>query len=235
MRDAATLCGLAEAEIDDLLADGATLTPADIVRLNALAREVESPESRRLLSRGIPVFVGGATLWPLTLAAHEWMDRALPAMPSDRLKTAALAYAMAYGRSERGLDHDGAEAKRAVQRWLGRLRCTWGELQVAMAQIIEQDERPDTPEKPAHLPPDIGDGRALSVGELSAVLASTAGGTPDYWERQCSTSYCFQMISVIVRQNAADGKPLHDDTRLLAEMALGKAIEEIRNRGKTDG
>ena len=65
MQDLAKLSGLAEAEIESLRADGIDLTPAEIIEINALSWAIESPESRRLLSRGAPVSVGGVYLWPL--------------------------------------------------------------------------------------------------------------------------------------------------------------------------
>ena len=227
MLEGAKLSGLAEAEIEALEADGYRLTAAEIVRLNALAWNVETPESRRLLSRGLPVFVGGATLWPLTLAAEDWLDRVGRKLRPKWLRTSALAYAMAHGRDDGGLDLDGITAAIKIGLWQRRLRCTWGELNVAMSQIIGQDSGLD-------LPPDTGAGKPLKLGEFSAELAAAAGGTPDFWETRCSRSYCFSVLSAIARQNAADGKPLADD-RIRAERALGWAVELIRRRGVSNG
>jgi hypothetical protein len=222
MHDYAKLSGLAEAELDTLRADGVDLTPADVVQINALAWEVESPESRRLLSRGVPVFVGGVTLWPLTLYAEEWKDRVAKKLPAS-WRTVGLAYAMAHGHTDDALNIDGWQALKAVKRWHKKLRCKNSELHVAMHQILSQD-------KGGELPPDNGDGKALTIGELSSLLAATAGATPEFWERRCSVSYCFSVLSAIARQNAADGKPLAGDPRLRAERALGWAIERIRRR-----
>ena len=61
----ATLADLARAEIDALAADGIACTPDDVVLLNAIALEIETPAHLQSLSRGTPVFVGGVALWPL--------------------------------------------------------------------------------------------------------------------------------------------------------------------------
>ena len=62
MQDLAKLSELAEAEIESLRAEGIDLTPAEIIEINALGWAVESPETRRLLARGVPVAVGGVYL-----------------------------------------------------------------------------------------------------------------------------------------------------------------------------
>lgn len=230
MQDLGKLNSLAGAEIGALLAEGITPTPGEIIELNALGWAVQSPETRRLLSRGIPVFVGGATLWPMTLYAADWFDRVGDTLP-ERLRGAALAFAMAHGYSTDGaLDVSGRDAQTAVKRWARKLRCTKGELETAMAQIIQQDEDFEQPPLPDELKTS-----GLSYGDLSAFLAAAMPGTdPAFWERRCAVGYCFDVLRSIAAQNRADDKPIAGDPRIEAERALGWAIRKIKKRAAAD-
>jgi len=228
MMDASELSGLAEGEIAALQADGIILTPADIVLINALAWNVETPESRRLLSRGIPVFVGGVVLWPLTLTADDWYSRVGSQFGGKKVRTYALAYAMAHGReSGYALSHDGRDAERAVNKWRRKLTCSVRELDTAMSQVIAQSQGYD-------LPPDESDQNGMTIGEFSASLAAAAGGDVEFWEQRCSSSYAFSVMFAISQQNRADDRPMDGDPRIDAERALGWEIAKIRGRD-TDG
>jgi len=230
MDDRSRLNAMAEAEIEALQQDGCNVTSADIVMINALSWRVQEPESRRLLARGVPVFVGGVTLWPLTLYADDWYDRVGVAM-ARKLRHYALAYAMANGRDGSDIMHPGkldCEGRMAAAKvWLfaRRLRCTRNELIEAMAQIVNQD-------KDVEQPPDE-DARALTRGDLSATLSGMTGISAEFWERQCAVGYTFATLDSIMRQNQADGKASIDDPRIRAERALGWAIIRIRNRSKS--
>ena len=229
------LSGLAAEEIALLEADGVRLTPEQIIKINWLAGNVETPETRRQLSRGQPVFVGGAVLWPLTIQADYWYSEigCKLSSPLGRrekwIRTAALAYAMAHGYSDGDeLLLDGMQASRAVLKWWRGLKCRASELHVAIAQILAQDQG-------AELPPDIGAGKPMEIGEFSVLLAAQAGGTPDFWERRCSRSYAFAVMSAIARHNAAEHKSnVMDDDRVRAERALGWYVEKIRRKAKGD-
>lgn len=214
------LSELAEAEITELTASGITLTPAEIVKINALGWAVESPSTRMGLARGIPISVGGAVLWPMTLCATSWVSRIGDTIhPKDM--AVAIAYGMAHGRSEHGEFDVGDElAVKAAIEWGKRLTCTPEELVEAIEQVTDQDSIPDLPDLPGN-----GD---TSLDELSMFLAASCGGTPEAWERNCSVSYALGVINRVIRQNMADGKPVAGDSRLMAERALGFEIERIR-------
>jgi hypothetical protein len=221
MQDLAKLSELAQAEIESLRADGIDLTPAEIVELNALGWAVESPESRRLLARGAPVPVAGLYLWPMSLYAQEWFDRVGCHLNGNTRQAYALAYAMAHGR-EAGdpLAIDGREAEKTVTRWAKSLKCTFGELNVAISQVLQQDEE-------AEQPPSEENG-GMTVGDLSAFIAASCGGDPDFWERRCASGYAYAVLDCMVRQNQAEGQKTLADPRIKADRALGFAINKIR-------
>jgi len=224
MQDLAKLSELAEAEIESLRADGIDLTPAEIVEINALGWAVESPETRRLLARGTPVAVGGVYLWPMSLYAQDWFNRVGSEMGGLRRQTYAMAYAMAHGRDDgEPLAMSGRKAEFIVLAWGLFLKCTFGELNVAISQILQQDED-------AEQPPDETGG--MSMGDFSAFLASACGGDPDFWERRCAYGYTHAVLDSLVRQNSADGHKTMADPRIKAERALGWAIEKIKKSRK---
>ena len=220
MQDLAKLSELAQAEIDNLRADGIDLTPAEIVELNALGWAVESPETRRLLARGAPVAVGGVYLWPMSLYAEEWFDRVGCHLSGNKQQAYALAYAMAHGRDDGDpLVIDGREAEKVVKQWGKSLKCTFGELNVAISQVTQQDEDAEQP------PEETG---GITMGDFSAFLAAACGGDPDFWERRCASGYCHAVLDTLVRQNNADGKKTLADPRIKATRALGWACEKIK-------
>jgi len=224
MQDLAKLSELAEAEIESLRADGIDLTPADIIEINALGWAVESPETRRLLARGAPVAVGGTILWPMSLYAQDWFNRVGCQLDGNRQQTFALAYAMAHGRNDGDpLAIDGRDAEKAVKRWGRSLKCTFGELNVAISQVLQQDEDADQP------PEETG---GMAMGDFSAFLAASCGGDPDFWERRCAAGYTHAVLDCIVRQNSAEGQKTLADPRLKAERAIGWAIEKIKKSRK---
>jgi len=221
MQDLAKLSDLAAAEIEGLQAEGIVLTPAEIIEINALGWAVESPESRRLLARGVPVEVGGVFLWPLSLYAQEWFGRVGCRLRGEVRQAYALGFAMAHGRDPgEPLAIEGRTAERIITQWARGLRVTFGELNVAISQVLAQEEEAEQPPGPA--------GGGMPVGDFSAFLAATAGGDPDFWERRCAAGYAYAVLDAIVRQNSAENRPSMADPRIKAERALGWAIEKIK-------
>lgn len=224
MIPAAVLSDCAKQEIDTLARDGITPTPGEIVMLNYLGQRIETPETRLLLSRGRPVLVGGAILWPLTMYAVEWLDRVCPGVKRFE-QSCLVGYAMAFGRGDgHELDTEGREAVRCARKWYWRLRCTRREYEEALTQVDAQDRRLDLPKDPT--------GKTMTIGDFSAFLSACVGGDPDFWERRCSAGYAVATLSMYVMQNHADKRPCAEDPRIKATRALGLACERIRRRWK---
>ena len=227
MQDSRKLSDLAKAEIEQLEAEGIRLTAADIVAINAAAWDVESPESRLLLSRGVPVAVGGVTLWPMTMHGADWFTRVGCRLPGSLLQTTALAYAMAYGREDGdALDIGPVKAALILPAWRARLRCRQAELVEAVAQMINQDAQIEEP--PDKL------GKSITPGELSAYLVASCGNSPAVWERQVSSGNVHAMLAAIIAPNKADDKPCASDPKIRAERALGWLCELIRRKHRKD-
>lgn len=223
MQDNGKLNDLAAAEIDALERDGIKLTPADIVQLNALGWAVETPEARRHLARGVPVPVGGIWLWPMTLYAADWLDRIdIPKGTQDEPLFVAYAMANAYSLGDE-FNNTGTDALPIVRRWAKKIKATMGEITAAVEQVLDQDAAPELPSWPA-------DDKPMSTGDFSAFLAATNGGDPEFWERRCCIGYAVAVLSLVVKQNMADGNPTANDPKIVAERALGWAAEQIRAR-----
>lgn len=222
MQATGVLSDSARAEIDALLKDGITPTPAEIVLLNYLGQRVETPETRMYLARGRPVFVGGVTLWPLTMVAFDWLDRVRPGMDAWG-RECAVGYAMCHGRGDGNeLLLEGAQAEKAVKDWFKTLRCTRREYDEALAQVDAQDQRLELPKDPT--------GKTMTIGDFSAFLSSACGGLPEFWERRCAVGYACAVLSMFVLQNHADKRPCAQDPKIMAIRALGYAAEKIRKR-----
>jgi hypothetical protein len=225
-----TISDYALAEIELLATEGITdLTPAEIIEINALAREADNPAVARMMARGIPVEVGGAWLWPLTLRAADWYSRVGCIMAREHDREAALGYAMAHGRADdMSLCIDGPDALRAVRRWISGLSCTMAEYRTALAEILDQGddhaedyriERPGETRQPG-----------MSIADVSAQMVALCGGTPDQWERACSMQYALAVMRTALRQASADGKSAADDARLDALARMGVAIQRIKDK-----
>ena len=209
---------LARAELGALRAAGVTPSDDEIVEINALAADVLSPDTRRALARGRPFRAGSAWLWPLTIAAADWFQTVGADLPDPG---AALGYAMAHGGDE--LATIGAAE---VDTWFRSLKCRRGELDLAIAACIEQDEQPETPTRDTD--------RAPTPGELSATMMAAVGGTPEMWERQVSIGYVRAVLETLGAQHSA-GTSHVPPSVARATMALGMACERIKERGRKDG
>ena len=181
------LSDLARAELDALRAAGVEPTDDEIVEINALAADVMTPDARRCLARGRPFRAGDAWLYPLTIAAADWFQDAGCKMDDPG---AALGYAMAHGGDELG-----TVDQRDVWRWFRSLHCRRGELDLAIAACIEQDEQPETPTRDTD--------RAPSPGELSATMMAAVGGDPAMWERQVCIGYVRGVLETLGAQQTA--------------------------------
>ena len=221
MQDVAKLSDLAAAEIDELTSAGVNLSPTEVIEINALAWQVESSHTRLHLSRGVPVEIGGAWLWPLSLYGQEFFDRVGSHLGGNRICTYAIAYVMANQYNE-GEPLNMIDPKRTIKAWASKLRCRFSQLIIAISQVLQQDEEPEMPNNP--------DAKGMTIGDFSAFLSSVAGATPDFWERRCAVSYTHSVLTTIMMQNRADDKPCAGDPRIEATRALGYAIDKIRKR-----
>jgi hypothetical protein len=222
VQDLAKLSDHARYEIEDLMAAGITPTPEEIVELSAIGWQVESPELRRHLSRGVPVCVGGAKLYPLTFEANDWCTRIGVKLGAD-IRATAYAMAHCYGGSD--FPEDLREAKRAVLKWSRKLRCNATELMLCVSEVLSQDE--DHPQ-----PPPVEGAHYSTTGEMSARLAAVCGGSPEFWERRCSYKYAMDVLHCVMDMANETGKPLPSDPSIQAIRALGWAVEKIKARHK---
>lgn len=222
------LSDLAADRIDALLAEGIAPTPAEIVMINALGWEVETPRHRSALARGVPVFIGAVALWPLTLAADSWWRDTMEIHKGDDAQMSLLAFAMAHARKQDVLDatpHQ--DALKAAKRFISGLRCRTRELAIAIGEVLSQDE--DLPEINGPRSQDKG----LSAGQIVTILCATVGGPPSVWESEVSIGYIREQMRAVAAQQAAEcGGSLKDSAMVAATRQLGLYVEEIRNRAK---
>lgn len=216
-----TLSEAARAEIDTLRADGIDLTPEEVVELNAIGWEIETPEIRRELSRGTPVTVGGATLRPLTLAGWAWFER-VGDKGSDQ--DAALGYAMAFG-GDPAID---TASMADVDKWKDGLTCTPRELTCAIAEVIANERGLELP------PAKVND---TTPADIVASVMAECGGTPDVWERHVRIGYLTELLAAVGRSRGGESSgPSPNDPRVKATAAIMWCAEKIRrSRKETNG
>jgi hypothetical protein len=223
------LSDIAADHIDALAAEGIACLPAEVVMLNALAWELETPRHRSLLARGVPVFAGRVALWPLTLAAEAWWSACLAEHPSDTEQMILLAYAMAHARDQDALDAISPRAAgKVAAQWAKGLSVRLKELSVAVGQVLSQDD--DIPHMAG--PKDKPES-GLSKGQIVAILTATAGGPPSVWESEVAVGYIREQLRAISAQQAAEnGGSLKDSEMVAATRQIGLYVEKIRARAR---
>ena len=216
------LTDLALQEIASLQDDGVILQPIDIIRIHRLSQEVETPETQRQLARGIPVPLGKFFLYPITLAASAFLEASEPYC-KEQNQPYLLAYAMAHGSDETAMQATGKQAVKNAIKWAKRLPVPVREMTLAIETVMGEEIPIDDPRAKKN---------GMSAGELSSTLCALVGGSPEIWERQCSISYCCEVLRCIMMQNQVENKPSINDPRIIAERRLGLYIEGLRKRHK---
>lgn len=214
--------------IETLAEDGISLSPVEVVELNALCWDVESPDLRLNLSRGIPVEAGGVWLWPLTLAGHVWHSEVGGRLRTDKGRRLALAYAMAHGGrvgAFSGLWNVKA-ATRVVKQWGGRLSCRMAVLDEAMAQLTAQDEEPGA--TAASIDEGASESAGVSAGEYSAMLSAMTGISPTEIESGMSFRYSLGLLEKVMAQARADGDQVNGTEYQAAERAKFQYLKRVR-------
>ncbi len=229
MQDLARLSGHAQARISQLEAEGIRLTPDEIVRINALSWAVTSPGTRMGLSRGVPVFLCGIPLWPLTLQAQDWYERIGCRQKTERRRKLALAFAAAHCyRDTAVFDAIGPEqASGAVKDWARSLHCRMATLEEALSQIIQQDETEYVPPIPG------SDKGGIDPGNMALMLSAMTGRPAAEYEQEMSASSVIRMTYyAMMMQDRADQKPTATGPECDALRALEYYISEIRESRK---
>ena len=195
-----TVCDLAADEFQKLEADGICLTPQEVLDIQALSLDAMGDFDDGFRLRGSPVLVGGATLWPLTIAGASWREEVEALLSADDYtgRRYVLAYAMAHGRDKAAMTVYGRDAIRAVLKWAKKLTCRTEDLLEAVNDILGDKPRVELPE-----------GKLKDGGEdlptpvyLEQTAISLFGTDPDVWRYQLS----MDQVVLIVRKHNAAGK-----------------------------
>ena len=195
------LAELARAEITDLRADGIDPTADEIVWLNELAIEVESPAGRvPYHCAGEPVRMGNYTMWPFTVASAEWWARVAngKAFVTPDGSRNALAFCLCNGRTPDVfadlLTVD--DAREAVNKWVMRCGATADERNAAILRCVPEIGDPHVLRGKNDKPP-APDASDSMVAELEA----GTGLSGDYWRAQIQ-SHAVKCLRAVYRQAA---------------------------------
>jgi hypothetical protein len=222
------LSDVAADHVDALAAEGIVCTPAEVVLLNALAWEIETPRHRIEMSRGVPIFAGRVAIWPLTLAAEAWWSAAIKLHTGETAEMQILAYAMAHARTPDALDAvSPAAAAKVAAKWAKGLHVRPKELSIIVGEVLAQDE-----DLPRLKGPKDGS-KGLSAGQIVAILTATVGGTPRMWETEVAIGYIREQMRAVAAQQAAEnGGSLKDSDMVAATRQMGLYVEQIRARAR---
>lgn len=223
-------------------------TPDEILWLHQEAEKATrlTPSDAPLLD--LPIIVGNAWLWPLTLGANAWLDnyarplwgghaasRAFPG--SERLQILCYAFAMAHSRRPEiflPLTRPGKIIWR-VCYWASGLGVTVRELSAVVDRLLGLDADPvdiPTPAEAARagsvsVPP------APGYGSIIGMLCHFYGQTPAHWLWQESEEKICSLI-----ERATEYIPgLDRDEQMAKSVALGKfrsVVNHIRAAHKSD-
>jgi hypothetical protein len=204
--------------IEELTAEGVTVTYADAVMINAICWEMRGVGGDDCgLSRGRPVCVGNVMLWPLTVQALHALDAIDTDGMSDETQAYTLAYIMAHARTAGAFD--GGISADNVTLWASQLTCTAGELASGIVEVNRQSAGYETESNAGAAKTDLAD--------LVMTLQRLFGETAEYWEREVSASYATRLI--MEEAVARSGKSGNPKTVMLTK-ALGNYINEMRRR-----
>jgi hypothetical protein len=208
------LSSQAEAEIEALRNEGVILSDSDIISINALCWEIESPSKRVSLAKGKPIKCGNVWLWPRTIHACEWYSDIGCEMSNPEK---SLAYCMAHRDTELF-----TVTEKQVNAWFKTIRATLAEIRVCIYEIISLEFRDTIPSKK-------NDG--FTISKLAQMMVAKFGGSFEMWERQCSIDYVFNFIDTQAKQDEAEAKKTHIEK---ATIILGRFTQSLLKRHKAN-
>ena len=149
-----TLSPMAREDIAHLQAQGITLTPEQIVILNALALRVErGPEAADLVRAPRVAWAGSTPIYEPTIAAERWLDTFGLHWWHGRSAALCTAWACANCAAP-GFFVDKTDERRVrslIQDWQDGLDCTAGQLFMALSYVVDGAD-PDPSETPTAAP-----------------------------------------------------------------------------------
>lgn len=214
-----------------MAAAGVDFTPADIVRLNALALKVKlakDPISAVSLPRAC--FIGDVVLREPTLGHEMWVERVSAYIDLAANRNFQIVYAYALSRDWKDLP-DPARAKRVVAKVFSfakrRLLClTAGQLGDAVDYVIFGADWKAGEIAPAR---ENGASRRGAPSALGVWVGAVAKRIPlslDDAKRLTAS----QILEITVRAEVADRRYDFDDERRAALNDYVRAREEVRSR-----
>lgn len=214
------LSPMAEEDIKDLLDKGVTLTPAQIVRLNALALRVEHGAEAALFVHAPRVGWAGRTpIFEPTIQLQMWLRDFASVWWHGASLDIALAWACAHSQTQGFFAQwtDERAARKEIEKWQRQLDCTVAQLECALDYALNGLPQPPAAPGPDTLIPDgcpyadiLADALAAGLGTTLAELSAQprrivahaltrwmsnrvalAGGKPDSLKaRHATRDYC---------------------------------------------
>lgn len=215
--------------------EGHKLAPADILRLNALGLQVESP-GHEIGGLDVPpvVWAGPVPFYGLTVQAAYWHEAFASVWWTGSNLEKAIAYQHAQGREPgafAGQMQRQSVAEATVNAWWRNLPCTADEVWSAVELLQEQTE-----DQRANAITDDNNAPDVVRRMVSDIVAAT-GIKADDWACE-SLAFALATFRSWARAQAAYsglGNESNTGAAGRANMAMFRAINEIKKRTSTNG
>jgi hypothetical protein len=220
------LCQTAKKTIAELLDEGIVCSAEESLWIQQIGERIEHPNwMAGGVFSGESIFVGGVTLFALTIgAARWWYEVALPAFGEHATTFLALVYAMAHSRDVETLNGltSPRSIRRAVNTWTRNIGATQEEIRHAVDTLLNRDA-------PDSVGAEAGNRERAEWQDIIAFMIAACGGTRMQWEWEVSRSFVMRVLRQYCRINAARGVRLDpDDPGVRATGDMIRAKQHIR-------
>jgi len=229
----ATVSKYALGVIDRLQGEGKTLTPVDIIRLNALGLRVENPRAELgAIEAPAAICVSGVWFHEPTIQSLTWFENCACCWWrfSDAGLFRAMSFSMHKAREPYAFTGDllyEGRARKAVSAWWKSLPCTKSEIDGVMDRLLRASEGD------AKVSDDV-DHDGCDYEWLLTDLELATHQSRDRWLTE-TLSYCLSVQKKWYRnkvsESGGDTTALTKTAYLDANAAVLRLCQEIRNRG----
>jgi hypothetical protein len=192
--------------VEEVKASGYTPTPDEVVWLHELAKIcVDGFDASCPVYLQQPVTVGNCTLYPKTIGAGLWYEKAAKWYEGDSLaELMCIGFMLAHSRDKETFERLDSKAKTdlAIVRWQLFLSCSCTVEQIAWAinKVLGQHEYAnlDSPNEVQKF------ASVTDWGDIICRLSGHYKQTPEYFIWQCSEGQALDMLAKSVKQDGTD-------------------------------
>jgi len=221
---------LAESALREIQAQGIAVTPDIVLWVQDAAERIRARPTRTPEEMvDWPILCGGATLYPISFAAVEWIRRLPVILHND---TKAIGYACHHAHDKAILEatSNPKAAIKAINEWVAGLTCSPEALEATVARLFDGPEFIEVPVAGQKKPETK---TTCDYGVVIRALCSRyTGTTPDHWLWGAGRDQAYKMLE-------QSNTELPDDQQVSAyemeaNIAFRAVISHIINTAKAE-